>query len=99
MKADVSIQTNVNAQHCATTKKRATSFERSNLTVMEGHCFTRAKIENLRPQYLNDEKDVHWSDHVKEVMRTLSADARNTGEFTLFIHKLSDHLEGLFSRG
>lgn len=49
------------------------SFQRHNLTVMEGHCFARAKIEKLRSQYLKDEKDVQWSDHVKEVMRTSSA--------------------------
>ena len=72
------------------------SFQRRNLTVMEGHCFTRAKIEKLRSQYLNDEKDVQWSDRVKEVMRTSSADARNTAEITLFIRKLCDLLDARF---
>ncbi|KAI7790540.1 putative zinc finger protein 862-like [Triplophysa rosa] len=72
------------------------SFQRRNLTVMEGHCFARAKIKKLRSQYLNDEKDVQWSDRVKEVMRTSSADARNTGEITLFIRKLCDHLDARF---
>ena len=72
------------------------SFQRRNLTVMEGHCFTRAKIEKLRSQYLNDEKDVQWSDRVKEVMRTSSADARNTAEITLFIRKLCDPLDARF---
>ena len=63
---------------------------------MEGHCFARAKIEKLRSQYLNDEKDVQWSDRVKEVMRTSSADARNTAEITLLIRKLCDHLDARF---
>lgn len=69
------------------------SFQRRNLTVMEGHCFARAKIEKLRYQYLKDEQDVRWSDRVKEVMRTSSTDDRNTGEITLFIRKLCDHME------
>ncbi|KAJ8364881.1 hypothetical protein SKAU_G00137120 [Synaphobranchus kaupii] len=72
------------------------SFQRRNLTVMEGHCFARAKIEKLRSQYLKDEKDVQWSERVKEVMRTSSADGRNTGEITLFIRKLCDHLDARF---
>ncbi|XP_035487733.2 uncharacterized protein LOC118309564 [Scophthalmus maximus] len=72
------------------------SFQRRNLTVMEGHCFARAKIEKLRSQYLNDEKDVQWSDRVKEVMRTSSADTRNIGEITFFIRKLCDHLDARF---
>lgn len=33
------------AQLCVTLQRR-------NLTVMEGHCFARAKIEKLRSQYL-----------------------------------------------
>ena len=72
------------------------SFQRRNLTVMEGHCFARAKIEKLRSQYLKDEEDVQWSDHVREVMRTSSAGGRNTGEITLFIRKLCDHLDARF---
>ena len=63
---------------------------------MEGHCFARAKIEKLRSQYLKDEKDVQWSDHVKEVMSTSSADGINTCEITLFIRKLCDHLDARF---
>ncbi|KAM3598140.1 uncharacterized protein V6R79_014099 [Siganus canaliculatus] len=39
------------------------TLQRRNLTVMEGHCFARAKIEKLRSQYLK-EKDVQWSDRV-----------------------------------
>ena len=58
---------------------------------MEGHCF-----EKLRSQYLKDEKDVQWSDRVKEVMRTSSADGIKTGEITLFIRKLCDHLDARF---
>uniref|UniRef100_A0A0E9P945 Uncharacterized protein n=1 Tax=Anguilla anguilla TaxID=7936 RepID=A0A0E9P945_ANGAN len=65
---------------------------------MEGHCFARAKIEKLRSQYLK-EKDVQWSDRVKEAMGTSSADGRNTGEITLFISKLCDHIGCSFSRG
>lgn len=60
------------------------SFQRLNLTVMEGHCFARAKIEKLYSQYLRDEKDVQWSDHFKEAMRASSADGRNTGDITHF---------------
>ena len=45
--------------------------------------------KKLCSQYLKDEKDVQWSDRVKEVMRTSSADARNTGEITFFIRKWS----------
>ena len=71
------------------------SFQRRNLTVMEGHCFARAKIEKLRSQYLK-EKDVQWSDRVKEAMGTSSADGRNTGEITLFISKLCDHMDARF---
>lgn len=71
------------------------SFQRRNLTVMEGHCFARAKIEKLRSQYLK-EKDVQWSDRVKEAMGTSSADGRNTGEITLFISKLYDHMDARF---
>lgn len=62
---------------------------------MEGHCFARAKIEKLRSQYLK-EKDVQWSDRVKEAMGTSSADCRNTGEITLFISKLCDHMNARF---
>lgn len=62
---------------------------------MEGHCFARAKIEKLRSQYLK-EKDVQWSDRVKEAMGTSSADGRNTGEITLFISKLCDHMDARF---
>ena len=72
------------------------SFQRRNLTVMEGHCFARAKIEKLRSQYLKDEEDVQWSDRVREVMRTSSAGGRNTGEINLFIRKLCDHLDARF---
>jgi len=72
------------------------SFQRRNLTVMEGHCFARAKIEKLHSQYLKDEEDVQWSDRVREVMRTSSAGGRNTGEITLFIRKLCDHLDAHF---
>lgn len=72
------------AQHCL-------SFQRRNLTVMEGHCF-----EKLRSQYLKDVEDVQWSDLVKEVMRTSSTDVRNTGEIALFICKLCDHLDACF---
>lgn len=59
---------------------------------MEGHCFARAKIEKLRSQYLK-EKDVQWSDRVKEAMGTSSA---NTGKITLFISKLCDHMDARF---
>lgn len=62
---------------------------------MEGHCFARAKIEKLRSQYLR-EKDVQWSDRVKEAMGTSSADCLNTGEITLFITKLVDHMDARF---
>lgn len=47
----------------------------------------------LRSQYLK-EKDVQWSDRVKEAMGTSSADGRNTGEIILFISKLCDHMDG-----
>lgn len=71
------------------------TLQRRNLTVMEGHCFARAKIEKLRSQYLK-RKDVQWSDRVKEAMGTSSADGRNTGEITLFISKLCDHMDARF---
>ncbi|KAL0161425.1 hypothetical protein M9458_045150, partial [Cirrhinus mrigala] len=72
------------------------SFQRRNLTVMEGHCFARAKLEKMRSQYLTEEKDVKWSDRVKEAMRASSADNKNTGEITRFIRKLCDHLDARF---
>ena len=72
------------------------SFQRRNLTVMEGHCFARANIEKLRSQYLTEEKDVKWSDRVKEAMRASSAEDRNIGEITCFIGKLCDHLDARF---
>lgn len=75
------------------------SFQRCNLTVMEGHCFARAKIEKLRSQYLKDEEEIQWSDRVKEVLRTSSTDGRNTGEIALFICKLCDHLDACFPEG
>ncbi|XP_049575131.1 zinc finger protein 862-like [Syngnathus scovelli] len=71
------------------------TLQRRNLTVMEGHCFARAKIEKLRSQYLK-EKDVQWSDRVKEAMGTSSADGRNTDEITLFISKLCNHMDARF---
>ncbi|KAJ3582515.1 hypothetical protein NHX12_000529 [Muraenolepis orangiensis] len=75
--------------------KLCLTLQRRNLTVMEGHCFARAKIEKLRSQYLK-RKDVQWSDRVKEAMGTSSADGRNTGEITLFISKLCDHMDARF---
>lgn len=75
------------------------SFQRRNLTVMKGRCFSRAKIEKLHSQYLKDEKDIQWSHRVKEVMSTSSGDGRNTGEITLFIRKLCDHLDARFPEG
>ncbi|CAL9687293.1 unnamed protein product [Knipowitschia caucasica] len=74
------------------------TLQRRNLTVMEGHCFARAKIEKLRSQYLR-EKDVQWSDRVKEAMATSTAYDRNTGEITLFISKLCDHMDARFPEG
>lgn len=65
---------------------------------MEEHCFATAKIEKYHSQYLKDERDVQSSDRVKEVMMTSPHDARNTGEITLFIRKLCDHLDARFSR-
>lgn len=72
------------------------SFQKRNLTVMEGHCFARAKIEKLRSQYLTGEKVIKWSDRVKEAMRALSADGRDTGEIICFIRNLCDHLDARF---
>ncbi|XP_078787812.1 zinc finger protein 862-like [Oryzias latipes] len=72
------------------------SFQKRNLTVLEGHCFARAKIEKLRSQYLTEGKDVRWSDRVKEAMNALSADGRNTGEILRFICKLCGHLDARF---
>ncbi|CAL9699785.1 unnamed protein product [Knipowitschia caucasica] len=74
------------------------TLQRRNLTVMEGHCFARAKIEKLRSQYLR-EKDVQWSDRVKEAMATSTAYDRNTGEIILFISKLCDHMDACFPEG
>ncbi|CAL9694135.1 unnamed protein product [Knipowitschia caucasica] len=75
------------------------TLQRRNLTVMmEGHCFARAKIEKLRSQYLR-EKDVQWSDRVKEAMATSTAYDRNTGEIILFISKLCDHMDARFPEG
>lgn len=48
----------------------------------DGRTLLRAKNEKLRSQYLK-EKDVQWSDRVKEAMGTSSADGSNTGEITL----------------
>jgi len=42
------------------------------------------------------EKDVQWSDRVKEAMGTSSADGKDTGEITLFISKLCDHMDARF---
>ncbi|CAL9692022.1 unnamed protein product [Knipowitschia caucasica] len=74
------------------------TLQRRNLTVMEGHCFARAKIEKLRSQCLR-EKDVQWSDRVKEAMATSTAYDRNTGEIILFISKLCDHMDARFPEG
>lgn len=71
------------------------TLQRRNLTVMEGHCFARAKIEKLHSQYLR-EKDVQRSERVKEAMGTSSADCLNTGEITLLITKLVDHMDARF---
>lgn len=48
----------------------------------------------MRSQYL--EKDVQWSDSVKEAMGTSSADGRDTGEINLFTSKLCEHTDVRF---
>lgn len=42
------------------------------------------------------EKDVQWSDRVKEAMGISSADCLNTGQIALFITKLCDHMDASF---
>ena len=70
------------------------SLQRRNLTVMEGHCYARAKIEKLRAQYL--ENTPQWSDCVMEVIRASEADGDITKDITQFISKLCDHLDARF---
>lgn len=70
------------------------SLQKRNLTVMEGHCFGRAKIEKPCSQYLNEE--AQWSDCVREVMRATKADGAITRDITQFISKLCEHLDACF---
>ena len=75
--------------------KLCLSLQKKNLTVMEGHCLARAKIEKLRLQYLNDAGEPQWSDRVKEVIKA-SADGDITRNILRFIHSLCDHLDAPF---
>ncbi|KAL7378014.1 hypothetical protein ABVT39_007455 [Epinephelus coioides] len=70
------------------------SLQRHNLTVMEGHCYARAKIEKLCARYLENEPQ--WSDCVIEVVRASEADGAITRDITQFISKLCDHLDARF---
>ena len=72
------------------------SLQKRNLTVMEGHCLARAKIEKLRLQYLNNAGEPQWSDRVKEVMRASTAVGDITRDIIQFIHSLCDHLDARF---
>lgn len=56
------------------------SFQTRNLKVMGGQRFARAKIKKIHSLNLKDERNVKWNDRVREVMRTSSADSRNTAE-------------------
>lgn len=60
------------------------TLQRCRLPGMEGRCFAGAKIEESHSQYLR-ERDVQWSDRVKEATGTSSADRLNTSEITLFM--------------
>ena len=66
------------------------SLQKRNLTVMEGHCLARAKIEKLHLQYLNDTREPQWSDSVKAVLQASTAGEDYMRDITLFIQRLCD---------
>uniref|UniRef100_A0A8C1MMI3 HAT C-terminal dimerisation domain-containing protein n=1 Tax=Cyprinus carpio TaxID=7962 RepID=A0A8C1MMI3_CYPCA len=69
-----------------------TCLQRSNLTVMDGHCIARAKIQKLRAQYLGER--VHWGKRALAVLESESA--VNTRDILLFVHKVCEHLDARF---
>lgn len=62
------------------------SLQRSNLTIIDAHCFARAKIEKLCSQYLG--QHVYWSSRVNELLETI-----NTADIILFVHEVCDHID------
>lgn len=73
------------AQLCA-------SLQGSNLTVMDGHCLARARIQKLRSQYLGER--VHWSRHASELLE--SEKTVNTADILMFVRKVCEHLDARF---
>lgn len=68
------------------------SLQRSNLTVMDGHCLARARIQKLRSQYLGER--VHWSRQVSELLE--SEKTVNTVDIIMFVRKVCEHLDARF---
>lgn len=68
-------------------------FQRSNITSIEATQFAKAKINQLRAQYLSEV--VHWSKDVKNILSLNSSDINLTA-ILRFIQLLCDHLEMRF---
>ncbi|TRY56742.1 hypothetical protein DNTS_027367 [Danionella cerebrum] len=72
------------------------SLQRSNLSIIDAHCFARAKMEKLRSQYLGHQ--VFWSNRVNELLGKHDS-AINTADIILFVSKVCDHLDARFPEG
>nr|XP_055048997.1 protein FAM200C-like [Misgurnus anguillicaudatus] len=72
------------------------SLQRSNLNIIDAHCFARAKMEKLKSQYLG--QHIHWSTRVNELLGKHDS-AINTAEIILFVRKVCDHLDARFPEG